>query len=443
MAGGLMQLIAYGEENVYLTGNPQVTYFKIVYKRHTNFAMESVKLNFNKNPNFGSRCDDRVTCSIPRKGDLIKNVWFETTLPTLNGVPGKGYGWVDAIGHALIDGATLEIGGQNLDRHHGSWMNIFSDLTIPTEKKIGFNEMIGNVASLKPKGGINGISSNGITCPAYQVYVPLQFWFCRNAGLALPLIALKYHDVRIHIDINILKNLILQQNSVNEGINNTSYITTDSPPSVSLSDTSLWVDYIYLDIDEKRRYAQMPHEYLVEQIQFCGDEPIVNTTFASPRLWFNHPTKELIWVVLKEDSINNNQWFNWTDNINIEANKVNSIDGYAINNNPVKTAGITFGNRDKYSDHNRFQQRDGTYFNKVQPFQYHTNIPSSSGINIYSFALEPEKQYPSGQFNASRIDTLKLKLTFDVPTTGIVKIFAVYTQPLLISSGMAGLKWSG
>jgi len=302
--------------------------------------------------------------------------------------------------------------------------------------------MIGNVASLKPKGGINGISSNGITCPAYQVYVPLQFWFCRNAGLALPLIALKYHDVRIHIDINILKNLILQQNSVNEGINNTSYITTDSPPSVSLSDTSLWVDYIYLDIDEKRRYAQMPHEYLVEQIQFCGDEPIVNTTFASPRLWFNHPTKELIWVVLKEDSINNNQWFNWTDNINIEANKVNSINGYAINDNPVKTANLTFSDCNKYYDHNRFQQRDGNYFNKVQPFQHHTNIPSSSGINVYSFAIKPEEHYPSGTCNFSRIDNATLKLSFGTATTGIIKIYAINYNLLRIYSGMAGFAYS-
>ena len=434
MAGGLMQLIAYGEEDVYLTGNPQVTYFKIVYKRHTNFAMESVKqeIEYIKSnwETLGKKIDfgERVRSNIARKGDLIKNIWLEATLPELE----ENYGWVDNIGHALINEASIEIGGQRIEKMYGSSMNILSDLTIPQEKKVGFNEMIGNIPLLKPR--------NGKKCPSHNIYVHFPFWFSKHHGLAFPMISSKYHNINTILNINSLENLILQQKSINS-----EYSKLETLPSVHLIEPSLWVDYIYLEDEERRKFVQrnVMHTYLIEQLQFSGDKPIVDTTFTSIRLNFNHPVKELIWVVLKEDSVKHNQWFNWTDNRNIEAKKVNSINGYAINNNPVKTAGITFGNRDKYSDHNRFQQRDGTYFNKVQPFQYHTNIPSSSGINIYSFALEPEKQYPSGQFNASRIDTLKLKLTFDVPTTGIVKIFAVYTQPLLISSGMAGLKWSG
>ena len=432
MGGGLMQLVAYGAQDIYLTGNPQITFFKVVYRRHTNFAMESIEQTLNGSADFGNR----VTCTISRNGDLIKDVWFETTLPTLSAVASKGYGWVDDVGHALITDAELEIGGQKIDKHYGAWMNIFSDLTTTNEKTTGFNEMRGNIASLEPEGGTGSTSANGTARSAYKVYVPFQFWFCRNAGLALPLIALQYHEVKINININSLANVILQQDSVAGGSNDIGFIVASSPPSVSLSTTSLWATYVYLDTDERRRFAQVSHEYLIEQLQYTGDESVTSATTASLRLNFNHPVKELVWTVLRTDSSDLKQWFNWTDNQTIAAADISFRNEYVSNSNPVSNAKL------QLNGHDRFAQRNGIYFSKVQPFQHHTNIPLSPGVNVYSFAIKPEEHQPSGTCNFSRIDNATLQLSFGASTTGVVKIFAINYNVLRVMSGMGGLAYS-
>ena len=262
MGGGLVQLVAYGAQDIYLTSNPQITFFKVVYRRHTNFAMESIEQTFNGTVGFGKR----VTATISRNGDLIKDMWLEVDLGVAANVDGN-YG----IGNALVKQVELEIGGQLIDRQYGEWMNIWSELTVPEGKRAGYDEMVGNIPA-----------TGTATAHKQRLDVPLMFWFNRNPGLALPLIALQYHEVKLNLDLELQTRLAGSTTNV--------YGATDSELTVKL-----WVDYIYLDTDERRRFAQVSHEYLIEQVQFTGDETL-GATGARLDLNYNHPVKELIWV---------------------------------------------------------------------------------------------------------------------------------------------------
>jgi len=347
MGGGLLQLVAYGAQDVYLTGNPQITFFKVVYRRHTNFSIESIQQTFNGN----AQPNNRVTCQISRNGDLVHKLYVEFTP--------KDEDIVDA--RKCIKKVEVEIGGQLIDRQYGDWMEIWNELTLPAGKKGGYKAMIFGDSNVTPN-------------PHIKAYVPLEFWFCRNIGLALPLIALQYHEVKINIEF-------------------------ESSPT--FSDATLWADYIFLDTDERRRFAQLSHEYLIEQVQFTGEETIASSKLSA-KLSFNHPVKELIW---KGDS------------------------------GGCGKAKLMLNGND------RFAQREQTYFTHVQPYQHHTNIPDASkNINVYSFALKPEEHQPSGTLNMSRIDTAQLQLT--AATNGTVKIYAHSYNVLRILSGMGGLAYS-
>ena len=350
MGGGLLQLVAYGAQDVYLTGNPQITFFKVVYRRHTNFSIESIQQTFNGNAGKGKR----VTCQISRNGDLVHKLYVVFT---------HNASITDA--RKCIKKVEVEIGGQLIDRQYGDWMTIWNELTLPAGKKNGYEEMI------------NGTSTT-------NAYVPLEFWFCRNIGLALPLIALQYHEVKINIEF-------------------------DADPD--FTDATLWADYIFLDTDERRRFAQLSHEYLIEQVQFTGSESLSATdTSLSAKLSFNHPVKELIWQRTDTDGTTHKS----TGNAKLMLN----------------------GN-------DRFAERNAVYFTHVQPYQHHTNIPTeNSYINVYSFALKPEEHQPSGTLNMSRIDTAQLKLSSFAQSEGAVKIYAHSYNVLRILSGMGGLAYS-
>ena len=233
MGGGLMQLVAYGAQDIYLTGNPQITFFKVVYRRHTNFSMESIQQTFNGAIDF----DRKVTCTISRNGDLIHRIYLQVEFAagsTLNA-------WA---GHKLVKSVEIEIGGQRIDKHYGDWLHIWNELTQTAGHYNGYKQMVSGT-----EFG-DDLSSSVDTLDAQVLYIPLQFWFCRNPGLALPLIALQYHEVKINIEF----------------ASKSAVLTTGT-----LNDASLFVDYIYLDTDERRRFAQVSHEYLIEQLQFTGD----------------------------------------------------------------------------------------------------------------------------------------------------------------------------
>ena len=406
MGGGLLQLVAYGAQDVYLTGNPQITFFKVVYRRHTNFAIEAIQQTFNGTPNFGNR----VTCQISRNGDLIHRVY----LAVVNYSSGNNV--CPYFGLRLINYVEIEIGGQKIDKHYSHWMYVWNELSLPVSKKDAYKKMVGANDKLASLTNAN-------------LYIPLEFWFCRNVGLALPLIALQYHEVKI--------NILFETKDNCRG--NTDELT-------DLTSTTLWVDYIFLDTDERRRFAQLSHEYLIEQLQFTGTESINDSaTSIKPKLSFNHPCKELVWFCASSHSATkatiNNNWVNYSTGTN----------GYAAGNselfketsaitstNPIKTAKLVLNGND------RFSARPGSYFNLIQPFQHHENIPSNSGINVYSFALKPEEHQPSGTLNMSRIDTAVLNLDVTSSMTGSknLHVYAVNYNVLRILSGMGGLAYS-
>jgi len=532
-----MQLVAYGAQDVYLTGNPQITFWKVVYRRHTNFAMESIEQTFNGQVDFGKK----VTCTISRNGDLIHRVYLQVTLPAVS-VPstmaesltsnsrGNGcyFRWVNYVGHALIKSVEVEIGGQRIDKHYGDWLNIWNELTQEPGHQVGYDNMVGNTLALTGAGHTS--------VEATTLYVPLQFWFCRNPGLALPLIALQYHEVKINVEFRPKDELYLVNNGCT--VQNCSAGSSTGICVPPLEYASLFVDYVYLDTDERRRFAQVSHEYLIEQLQFTGDESVQSTN-VKIKLNFNHPCKEIVWVCQRDDvAATYKQWSNYTDNIdsdgNIEA-------GYASQSFPLLLAAqanlkqdgqdlssMTFGDSDsnpqfpdilglanelgltvaevraalgqnwgtgpgtqsadfnsptnfgttdagagsdhaglgplragrnpvvraklQLNGHDRFQERLGSYFNLVQPYQHHTNVPAT-GINVYSFALKPEEHQPSGTCNMSRIDSavLQLQLTPNASgmgTTGMhnmgskIRVYATNYNVLRIMSGMGGLAYS-
>lgn len=380
-------------QDIYLTGNPQITFFKVVYRRHTNFALESIEQTFNGTVDFGRK----VTCTVSRNGDLIHRTYLQVTLPTITNA-GKTVRWVDRIGEVLIDYVNVEIGGQEIDRHYGDWLTIWNELTQTAEHEDGYNVLIGNTDAL---------TTAAVTINTATLYVPLQFWFCRNPGLALPLIALQYHEVKFNVSFRAASEC---------------YITSDDnalPSTPSLGDTALWIDYVYLDTDERRQFAQVQHEYLIEQLQYTGAESYSNSSVKS-KLSLNHPCKELVWV-LQLDSVA----------------AANAHTDYTNAGNDILASGKL-----QLNGHDRFDERDATYFNVVQPYQHHTRCPAT-GIYVYSFSLNPEQHQPSGSVNMSRIDNATLLLTLTTNTDPVqLRCYATNYNVLRIMAGMGGLAYS-
>ena len=579
MGGGLMQLVAYGAQDVYLTGNPQITYWKATYRRYTNFAMESIEQTFNGQADFGRR----VTCTISRNGDLAYTTVLQVTLPEINQsmsnstpqsfnsnrtAPTANAGvyarWLDFPGEQLISQVEVEIGGQRIDRQYGEWMHIWNQLTMTATQQKGYYSMVGQTTQLTyltdPSfSSVDGpcqsnaprqICAPRNALPETTLYVPLQFWFCKNPGLALPLIALQYHEVRINIDLRPIDECLWAVSDLNcynvSGGSTGLKVTTAY--NQSLVAASLYVDYIFLDTDERRRMAQNPHEYLIEQLQFTGDES-VGSSSNKIKLNFNHPVKELIWVVQPDANVDycssvecgtllyrtlGAQPFNYTDAIDALPNAIHAFGGpqsvaaggsngtnysfidasglfqaagsadssgifynqiwnvpaaggegglysapfgstpgqtnipavgentgavesfvsdagtfvlaeTALNlhcwgENPVVTAKLQLNGQD------RFSEREGSYFDLVQPFFAHTRTPDT-GINVYSFALRPEEYQPSGTCNFSRIDNATLQLvlsnaTVEGTSTAKVRVYATNYNVLRIMSGMGGVAYS-
>ena len=572
MGGGLMQLVAYGAQDVYLTGNPQITFWKVTYRRHTNFAVESIEQTFNGQADFGRR----VTCTISRNGDLAYRTYLQVVLPEINqgmanspatdnklSVYNAVYArWLDFPGEQLISQVEVEIGGQRIDRQYGDWMHIWNQLTLTSEQERGYQAMVGQTVQLTyitdpAFANVDGpcdASAPQQVCaprnalPETTLYVPLQFWYCRNPGLALPLIALQYHEVKINLDLRPIDECLWAMSAIS--VENSNYTgeceKVRAAYAQSLVAASLYVDYVFLDTDERRRMAQNPHEYLIEQLQFTGDES-VGSSSNKIKLNFNHPVKELIWVVQPDENVDycasfvcgeclngvfGAQPFNYTDAVDALPNAyqafgssfsltgttedmvtighgqnafletcafeqagpfgstqtasvgaipaVNGLthgdgeDGVPTNNlgadqvsndagstvsdagtfvlaqtaldlhcwgqNPVVTAKLQLNGQD------RFSEREGTYFDLVQPYQHHTRNPDT-GINVYSFALRPEEHQPSGSCNFSRIDNATLQLVLSNATvsgtkTAKVRVYATNYNVLRVMSGMGGLAYS-
>jgi hypothetical protein len=465
MGGGLLQLVAYGAQDVYLTGNPQITFFKVVYRRHTNFAIEAIQQTFNGTVGYGQT----VNCQISRNGDLINRVYLQVELPKIADIPTltTGARYVNYVGLRLIKSVLIEIGGQQIDKHYSDWLYIWNELSLPRGKRYGYDTMVGADKDIT--------SFNDTT-----LYIPLEFWFCRNVGLALPLIALQYHEVKIKIDFETKENCLINlQVATGTLATSEKYVSGTTVGTVAnITDMSLWVDYIFLDTDERRRFAQLSHEYLIEQLQFTGTETLNGGSTNRVKLNFNHPCKELVWVAKPNNYSRKACWYNYTDTDNVDlttalvsevlprSSKTEFVTEYASSNYMAgfdftsgNVSGTTIGAASPFTDtilqlngNDRFSVRDGAYFSFVQPYQHHTNIPNNPGINVYSFALKPEDHQPSGTLNMSRIDTATLMVTTKAITTSFtdapaltydgINIYAVNYNVLRILSGMGGLAYS-
>ena len=288
MAGGVMQLVAYGVQDVYLTGNPQITFFKVIYKRHTNFAIEPIEQSFSGTADFGKTS---VTATVARNGDLMSRVYLKARVSlSRKSTSREGkFAWVKRLGHAMIRECTVQIGGATIDRQTGDWMNVWHELARDSNLDHGYSMMVGDTPMMTE------LSEDEKSA---TLYVPLTFWFCRNPGLALPLIALQYHEVNFKFNFAGVDRLVVKEDGVDvQG---------------SILDASLLIDYVFLDSEERKKFAQNAHEYLIEQLQ-TPDEDTINEQNKKFRLSFNHPCKEVVWAMKigKYNNPNNNKFLGY------------------------------------------------------------------------------------------------------------------------------------
>jgi hypothetical protein len=407
-----MQLVAYGAQDIYLTGQPQITFFKSVYRRHTNFAVESIQQTINGTASPGSR----VSVTVSRNGDLLKNLWIQYNPQSVIGAASSTTVAPD-VGHAMLYQLELEIGGQLIDRQYGKWLTVWRDLCnvnptgsqgaiLATGAEPAMNPAsYARCSTLYDRMSYNHQGKDSVTASdaPTSAYVPMKFWFCRNPGLALPLIALQYHEVKFNI-VFAASSAVLLAGALN------------------LSSVSVYADYIYLDTTERRQFAQNAHEYLIDQLQLQSEAPA-----STIRLNFNHPVKELV-ITGQPGSATS------TKPLVGGATPGTFVDFPATSSNTLK---IVLNGTD------RFTERPITYFTRNQVWECHTgygSVASPDAIAVYSFALRPEEHQPSGTCNFSRIDTAQLKFgsTPDDP----MDIYAVNYNVLRIMSGMGGLAYS-
>ena len=443
-----MQLVAYGAQDVYLTGSPKVTFFQAVYKRHTNFAMENIEQVVN-----GSAGDNaRLSVTVARNGDLIGDMYLEMTNAAQQTRSKTGViaasSTADAsmewVAERAVADVELTIGGQRIDKHYQKWWRLYSELYLDETKKAQYGKMA------------------SATAIGDKVYLPLLFFFNRNPGLYLPLIALQYHEVRLDVTLSALYSKYFSTNAV-----------------------KVWGNYVYLDTEERRRFAQKGHEYLIEQVQHTGVDTVTAAGTKQVRLSYNHPIKELVWcfsktgaaasgsdmwgtfcddangatanvttspgayMVEETEGTGSNVWVHplslvsgapvWAANIQSNHVSVITEDGAlsaTSNKGPMDTFKLILNGQD------RFKEQAGKYFNQVQPYYHHSGNPYP-GIYSYSFALKPEEHQPTGTCNFSRIDNaqVEVKSKSSSPLTSM-HLFAVNYNVLRIQSGMGGLAFS-
>ena len=417
MGGGLMQLVAYGAQDVYLTGNPQITFFKAVYKRHTNFAMECIEQVINGTPAGGGRS----SVTISRNGDLVQEVFLEATTTGTDDSDGSTVYQAER----MIADCELSIGGQRIDKHYQRWWRLYSELYHDHAAKDKYSKM----------------TNQPVNLTAVQVYVPLIFFFNRNPGLALPLIALQYHEVRLDFTWTA---------AIGSGLN-----------CVVPGQIKCWANYIYLDTKERRLFAQKSHEYLIEQVQFTGTESVgaagaATATQRNIRLNYNHPVKELVFCFEGSDGSAYSNLWNMTS-ADLTTAQVTALPGANCCTQPHESSGVVRLMAQQFSEEvdaplldfklqlngqDRFTTQAGKYFNSVQPYYHHSGNPVP-GVYAYSFALKPELHQPSGTCNFSRIDNATA-----VPRTKALcdkmnmAMFATNYNVLRVMSGMGGLAYS-
>ena len=536
MPGGEIQLVAYGEENMFLNNDPQITFFKIVYRRYTNFSIETVKSTFTYQGTFGKK----ISCEISKLGDLLHKMWLVMELPNIpilydysNNVDTKlKFAWARKIAYAIIDYVEIEIAGQIIDRQWGEWLNILNELNV-TLYNSSLDQYIGNIPELYTLKN----TSDGI--PSYTLHVPMCFWFCNNSGLALPLLCLEYNTIRFNIQLNdfdkcgifsptnyikltkyygngivgeplvqysqlgivraefdsldvgdvdkttmeILNyNLYYKKISdntfittrddyyknyfennlsdiINQNFNKVNYIiyglksgsiyvpinsTLNDPNSIyieknyiykniidiSLKNIYLLIDYIYIDKEERVKFYNDKHEYLIEQVFFSGIKYLNNLNNKNIIEIIN-PCKWLIFMgqisYLTNPNVNDN--FNYKTSY-IRNN--NEIEGTSV----IKSAYLSF-NGIPVTD-----MMDMNFYNYLQPFFYFPMAKVPDGYGISTFCLNPINIQPSGSCNMSCFNTFEINTKFntiDIDYNNyIFKTYGITYNILRIVHGVSG-----
>lgn len=517
MGAGQIILIAFGIQDIFITGDPQITLFKVLYRRHTNFSIEPVVQEFNTTR---IRFGQTISCTLSRTGDLVNKVYLVVELPVISSFTGVNcvdpktrFAWVRKIGYALINKIEIEIGGQLIDRQYGSWMYIWNELN-SSKKFTGLSNMIGDVPELTT-------FSNGKQ--GYTLMVPLQFWFCKYSSLSLPIVALQYNEVKINVELNSQENCYLVGPTQYIPINSPSFVhfrqgeiiqqtlggssvygifmnydvTTgylyyirasdtafqsfdpstisstvgtnidlvrqlytiyglcsgysvlpvDSTKEVNIKITApqltslilpkcyLDVEYIYLDVEERFRFINTAHEYLIEQVQI-GAIKNIQSKSVQINLSLNHPCRALFWGTQLGLCVNAKDTFNYTNSLVRDLN-TDSLCG----KNLVKSGQLILNSIA------RFASFPSSYFNWIQPYQYFQTNPEE-GVNVFSFGLGPGQYQPAGTCNMSKMDFISLALTFDATAisnggsrTNII-IYGLAYNILRIINGLGGLLFS-
>ena len=407
MPGGLMQLLVWGNQNMYINGNPSITYFKKVYKTHTNFSMESIRINFNRNDAF---IYDKTTlkATIDRHGDLVSQIYLVLELPDISCNDDLLFKWVDNIGEAFIDTCQIAVNGNVVDKQTGEFMHLYRQLTYGSDKNYMYEKMSGHrdiptkIPPYTPYGAIIQ-TFNPKYIPSRKIYVPFNFWFNRTLSQSLPLIGLQYSEVEITIELRPLKELY-QLYYVNNGVSgffapNINFDThrlsafVDNTNRIFCTDSVvdirayLEVNYVFLDKPERNLFLYKPTEYLIEQTTKI--DKFGMSEFAVHDLILQNPVKEILWVCSRNDKALNNNWFTYTD-------------GSA---QIMNTAKLMFNGLD------RFDEKDNIYFNYVQAFQHHRSN-YKDGLYVYSFAINADDiEQPSGACNCSLINKIQMYMT--------------------------------
>jgi hypothetical protein len=465
MTGGLIQLASYGGADIYITGNPEITYFKTVYRRHTNFAKESIIQHIDGRVGYGRT----VNIDITRAGDLLGAIWLQLRPPFF--AAANTWYYTQGLGNALIKRVDLVIGGQLIDRQYGEWMSIWEELSVSTGRRPGLDAMtLTNV----PMTDLATKTSEGTTP---YLNVPLQFWFCRNPALALPIVAMSLHEIRLQLEFGNLEDITSSYKP--STATNPAYYPLVVPNDANMAnytsgqnmECEVWATYYHLDSDERRQLVQNPLEYLIEQVQFKGSQEYrEDTRNIKYDMGFANPVKEIIWGIRPILDIPNSVL------------SATAFRAYRTRTQP--SFGQFWGEFEsgviRFNSQNRMKDRPSTHFLLTQNYQHHTRVPRYNQLTgsqveatretgpvyvaklyTYSFGLNPEQHQPSGTANFTKLDDASIELrgistpdplTYDVggSSTAVNKltqyydglelvVYATSYNVLRVKDGMCGL----
>lgn len=444
MPGGVLQLVATASQDQYINGAPEMSYYKAVYKRHTNFAMESIRQTFNTKPLLQTSTTS-VTARIGRVADMLGQVYFTFQLPDIYSDANKRFRWIQNIGEFMVYSYSARLDTQLIDQGYGEWMHVWNELTAAQEHLQVYNAMIGNTQDMYNPVSNNPrvlIRNNIMTYQFYpsatttsaqpsisgrRIVVPLPFWFSRNPALALPLIALQYQFLEITLELRNVDELYqLYDSSTNTWVSPARYrqLTGEnvsigdflkSPASTVDIDGYLECNFIFLDTAERTTIASQQTDLLVERVYRTEKGGTLNNDIID--MYISNPIKEFIWFARKDDINNTNNWSDFTNN-----------------NQPImRTAKLIWNGLD------RIEEKEEYYFNKIQPYQHHSNS-AKNGLYCYNFGLYPEKWQPSGSFNASAVNKIQLYVTTNNGQSGYTFIvFSLYYNVFRIIGGSGGM----